>query len=378
MKNNMLLILMTCILVSISVHAEKESPNKNVDKNMDRFFEKIIKGASIPGIAIAKITNNEVTFIKTYGYANIENKILVTKDTMFNIASISKPIMGVTLLQLVDKDKLALDTNINNYLPFKIDNPSTSSEKITLRHLATHTSGINDYYDPESFSKNKDSDVSLQNHVRSLLMKDGSKYESGKYYSKRLPGKNRDYSNLAAGLAGYLVEATTGISLAKYSQQTLFDSLLMKNTAWLLDGLDLSNVAVPYTLTDKGLFKSYPHIGNPQYPDGGIRSSIRDLSTFMVALLKNRDRNENKLLSDTTYKEMLELQLEKEISTTQRFFWSDNKMGLTGHMGSDPGVFTAFYFDSQSNDGIIILMNTDMTKKSADAMKEIAVELINL
>jgi CubicO group peptidase (beta-lactamase class C family) len=369
---------MTFVLLTINVHAENVSLNKNVDNNRDIFFEKIIKDASIPGIAVAKVTNNEVTFLKTYGYANIENKTLVTKDTMFNIASISKPIMGVTLLQLVDKDKLALDININNYLPFKIDNPSTSSEKITLRHLATHTSGINDYYDPDSFAKNKDSDVSLQNHLKSLLMKDGSKYDNGKYYSKRLPGKDRDYSNLGAGLAGYLVEATTGISLAKYSQQTLFDSLYMKNTAWLLGGLNLDNIAVPYAITDRGLFQPYSHIGNPQYPDGGIRSSISDLSTFMIALLKNSDHNGNKLLSDTTYKEMLELQLEKEISTTQRFFWSDNKMGLTGHMGSDPGVFTAFYFNPQSNDGIIILMNTDMTKKSADAMKEIAVELMNL
>lgn len=378
MKINTILILMTFVVLTINVHAENVSLNKNVDNNRDIFFEKIIKDASIPGIAVAKVTNNEVTFLKTYGYANIENKTLVTKDTMFNIASISKPIMGVTLLQLVDKDKLSLDININNYLPFKIDNPSTSSEKITLRHLATHTSGINDYYDPDSFAKNKDSDVSLQNHLKSLLMKDGSKYDNGKYYSKRLPGKDRDYSNLGAGLAGYLVEATTGISLAKYSQQTLFDSLYMKNTAWLLGGLNLDNIAVPYAITDRGLFQPYSHIGNPQYPDGGIRSSISDLSTFMIALLKNSDRNGNKLLSDTTYKEMLELQLEKEISTTQRFFWSDNKMGLTGHMGSDPGVFTAFYFNPQSNDGIIILMNTDMTKKSADAMKEIAVELMNL
>jgi CubicO group peptidase (beta-lactamase class C family) len=378
MKCNAVLVLTILFLTSVNVHAEKISLNKKELNNKDIFFENIVNDASIPGVAVAKITNSEVTFLKTYGYANVENKTLVTEDTMFNIASISKPIMGVSLLQLVDKNKLALDTNINNYLPFKIDNPSISNEKITLRHLATHTSGINDYYDPDSFEKNKDSNISLEYHLKSLLMEDGSKYRKGKYYLNQAPGEDRKYSNLGAGLAGYLVEATTGISLAKYSQQTIFDSLYMKNTAWLLNGLNLDNVAVPYSITEQGEFQSYDHTGNPQYPDGGIRSSIRDLSTFMTALLKNSDINGNKLLSDETYKEMFKLQLKEEISTTQRFFWSDNQMGLTGHMGSDPGVFTAFYFNTQSRDGIIILMNIDMNKNSADAMKKIAYELMTL
>jgi CubicO group peptidase (beta-lactamase class C family) len=370
-------MLTALFLTSAIVHAEKISPNKKKLNNKYIFFENIIIYASIPGVAVARITNSEVTFLKAYGYANIESKTLVTEDTMFNIASISKPIMGVSLLQLVDKNKLALDANINNYLPFKIDNPSISGEKITLRHLATHSSGINDYYDPDSFEKNKDSNVLLGTHLKSLLMKNGSKYGNGKYYLNQSPGEDRKYSNLGAGLAGYLVEATTGISLAKYSQQTLFDSLFMKNTAWLLDGLNLDNIAVPYSITDQGIFQSYDHIGNPQYPDGGIRSSIKDLSKFMTALLKNSDKNGNRLLSDETYKEMFQLQLKKEISTTQRFFWSDNQMGLTGHMGSDPGVFTAFYFNTQTNDGIIILMNIDMNKDSADAMKKIAYELMS-
>jgi len=377
MKYNTILILTTLFLTSVNAHAENKSLNKRAHNN-NIFFENIIKDASIPGVAVAKITNGEVTFIKAYGYANIENNTLATEGTMFNIASISKPIMGVSLLQLVDKNKLALDTNINNYLPFKIDNPSISGEKITLRHLATHTSGLNDYYDPASFEKNKDSNVLLESHLKSLLMKDGSKYSNGKYYLNQSPGEDRKYSNLGAGLAGYLVEATTGISLAKYSQQTLFDSLHMKNTAWLLTGLNIDNIAVPYSITDQGVFQSYDHIGNPQYPDGGIRSSIRDLSNFMTAILNNSDIHGNKLLSDETYKEMFQLQLKKEISTTQRFFWSDNEMGMTGHMGSDPGVFTAFYFNTQNKDGIIILMNIDMNKNSADAMKKIAYELMNL
>ena len=123
-------------------------------------------------------------------------------------------------------------------------------------------------------------------------------------------------------------------------------------------------------------FLPYPHFGNPQYPDGGIRTSIKDLSRFVVSLLGNSDNAGNKILSDEMYKEMFKLQLNTEISEDQRFFWRDNKMGLTGHMGSDLGVLAALYFDPESKNGLIILMNRGVDDKAASAMKKIATKLM--
>lgn len=373
---------------------------------LEEYIPALMSESAIPGLAIARIKNSQTVLMQTYGKANIETGEPVTTDTLFNLASISKPVMGLVLLQLVDQDKLNLDQDINSYLPFKVDNPHTANEIITLRHLVSHSSGIADYYDIHSYTENRDPDTSLEQHLKSLLVADGSLYQQGSHFLVQQPGTQRQYSNLAAGLAGYLVEATTGISLATYSKQQLFPSLGMTLSSWQLHDLSLKNIAVPYEIeqcvpylpritgiscadtespglneligryinppAEAKYFRPYPHFGNPQYPDGGLRSSIQELSLLLVGILTNQDQSGQPLLSDAMYNEMFKLQLPPAVSDNQRFFWRDNSMGLIGHMGSDLGVFTALYFDPVSKDGFIILMNRGMDSKAAEAMKNIA------
>lgn len=362
--------------------------------------------AAIPGLAIAKISEGN-SKIYTFGKSNIARGESVSQDTLFNIASISKPIMGITLLQLVDTGLLDLDKNINDYLPFNIDNPKTTNEVITLRHLVTHTSGIADYYDTNSYAINQDANISLEAHLKSLLTPDGKLYNNGQYFLENSPGAKRKYSNLGAALAGYLVETSTGVSLANYSKQTLFKPLQMHQTSWLLNDLPLNAVATPYEVetcipflllcadtesekmnhmigeyfnppANSKHFHPYPHFGNPQYPDGGIRTSIKELSQFLVYLLDNKDSKGNQILSDNLYKEMFTLQLPEDISDSQRIFWRDNSLGLTGHMGSDLGVFSAMYFDTTSKTGYIIIMNRGVDAKAGNAMKKIFSKLTSI
>ncbi|WP_445357848.1 serine hydrolase domain-containing protein [Microbulbifer sp. ANSA002] len=374
--------------------------------NIEEFLPTIMKEAAIPGMAVSRVKDGKLVFQQVYGMADVESGEAVTQNTPFNIASISKPIMGVTLLQLVDNGNLELDRDINTYLPFKVDNPHIRGEKITLRNLASHTAGIADYYDYATYSENRDPEISLEQHLRSLLTKDGSLYNNGDHYLKSMPGKRRQYSNLSAGLAGLLVESAIGQTLADYSKDTLFHRLEMESASWKLNGMDLNSIAVPYKVEQcvpfVGLctddesskinyfvgefikppfeykkFHPYPHNGNPQYPDGGVRVSIADLSDFLLAVLHNRDKSGAKLLSDAMYEEMFRLQLPKSVSDSQRFFWRDRD-GLVGHMGSDLGVFTAMYFDPDRKDGFIILMNRGMDSKSAEAMRHIARRLVQI
>ncbi|WP_444923681.1 serine hydrolase domain-containing protein [Microbulbifer sp. DLAB2-AF] len=374
--------------------------------NIEEFLPTIMKEAAIPGMAVSRVKDGKLVFQQVYGMADVESGEAVTQNTPFNIASISKPIMGVTLLQLVDNGNLELDRDINTYLPFKVDNPHTRGEKITLRNLASHTAGIADYYDYATYSENRDPEISLEQHLRALLTKEGSLYNNGDHYLKSMPGKRRQYSNLSAGLAGLLVESAIGQTLADYSKNTLFHRLEMESASWKLNGMDLNSIAVPYKVeqcvpfvclcTDDESskinyfvgrfikppfeykkFHPYPHNGNPQYPDGGVRVSIADLSDFLLAVLHNRDKSGAKLLSDAMYEEMFRLQLPKSVSDSQRFFWRDRD-GFVGHMGSDLGVFTAMYFDPDRKDGFIILMNRGMDSKSAEAMRHIARRLVQI
>ncbi|MCO1334835.1 beta-lactamase family protein, partial [Microbulbifer sp. OS29] len=83
--------------------------------NIEEFIPAVMREAAIPGTAIARIEGGKLAFQRVYGMADIAAGKPATQETLFNIASISKPIMGVTQLQLVDDGKLELDRDINNY-----------------------------------------------------------------------------------------------------------------------------------------------------------------------------------------------------------------------------------------------------------------------
>jgi CubicO group peptidase (beta-lactamase class C family) len=400
----LLCLLPLCLLLVFWALAPRQVVSSDKSTSLDDFISALMEEVAIPGLAIAKISEGELALVETYGMANIATGESVDENTLFNIASISKPIMGLALLRLVGQGKLELDRDINDYLSFNVDNPHTTDEIITLRHLVSHSSGINDYYNYSSYADNEDSEISLQDHLKSIVTPAGKLYDDGRYFLEQKPGEAREYSNLAAGIAGQLVEEVSGISLAEYSKKTLFPSLGMTQTSWLLHDLDLSKIAVPYEVQQcipytlicantespklnfliGTIFKPpvkykqylpYPHFGNPQYPDGGIRTSIKELSLFLVYLLNNSDKLGNKLLSDAAYNEMFKLQLPADVSTRQRFFWRD-RAGLTGHMGSDLGVFSAMYFDLESKTGYIILMNRGVDSGSDAAMGKIAARLM--
>jgi len=367
----------------------------------NKCIEDIMLQFAIPGMALAKINQGEIEFTKTFGFANVAKGVEVNEDTLFHVASISKPIMGLSLLQLVDNGLLDLDEDINSYLPFEVRNPLFKDEKITLRHLASHTSGIKDFHDPTTFIANKDPKISLHRHLHSMLSIGGEKYEGGSYFFKQPPGFFRSYSNLASGLAGLLVESVTQMPLSQYSDEFTLKPLGADRAFWRLNDTDFDNIAVPYELNvclpDTEICTNgdnqklndfineyvdfspsnirliaYPHWGNPQYPEGGLRASIDSLAHLMVSILNNQKANGDTFLSPGTYAEMFHSQPNEKLDPRQRFFWREGRSGLIGHMGSDLGAFTAFYFDPHSKDGFIILINRSSDERLAAAMTLIA------
>jgi CubicO group peptidase (beta-lactamase class C family) len=366
--------------------------------SVENFIAAVMEEASIPGLAISVIKNNELVLLDGFGLANVEKNEPVKISTPFNLASISKPILGISLLRLQDKGFINIDNDINQYLPFVLDNPNIEGEKITLRHLASHSSGLYDAYDYEAFGHNKDSRVSLRDYVEQRLSAKGSAYENGYFYDNTQPGTSFRYNNLGASLAGLALETTTKMSLHAFSRREIFEPLGMKNTAWQLNQLSITDIAIPYKLEacipyvkicadESSLLMSYalgklfdppaeykaisalPHYGFPDYPAGGIRSSIEDLTLLIKAILNNGN-DKSKLLSDKSYQQMFQLALPESVAKGKRFFWQESH-GMIGHGGSNPGVLTYAFFDVKTKNAMIIIMN-----RSPDALTAWALERI--
>jgi CubicO group peptidase (beta-lactamase class C family) len=116
-------------------------------EELDRVLSDIAAARQLPGFGAAVVSADRVLFRRAYGFADLDKQIRYTPQSLHYIGSISKTLIGVSLMQLVERGRIRLDDDINLYLPFKITNPHFPRDVITIRHLATHTSTIRDRLD---------------------------------------------------------------------------------------------------------------------------------------------------------------------------------------------------------------------------------------
>jgi CubicO group peptidase (beta-lactamase class C family) len=163
------------------------------------------KNREQPAVSIGIVYDQDLIWAKGYGYANLAKKIPATPATAYRIASISKTFTAHALLQLRDAGKLQLDDPITKWIPeLKLSKIDPQSPAITIRHILTHTSGIPREVDGTYWN---DMNFPSREAMTPVLARMGVVWE---------PDKEWKYSNVALGLAGYIVEAASGEPYAEY------------------------------------------------------------------------------------------------------------------------------------------------------------------
>jgi len=363
------------IYILIGTRSYGQQANQGYEKSrisIDSIILKRMDDAQMVGLGAAIIIDNKLVWSKGYGYADRENKIPFTTSTIMNIASVSKTITGACLMKAVEQGKLSLDEDINSYLPFKIHNPFFPKEKITLRNLATHTSGLNDrfpFYTSDSLYVNgKDSQEALGDFLRNYFMPGGTHYSKENFLDHK-PGTFREYSNIGTALAGYIIEVRTGKRLNDYSREYLFKPLKMDDTGWFLSEINLKKHARLYQKQGDSSIKRIPLYGLTTYPDGGVRTSVSDLSHFFICLLNGGKFQNRQVLREKTVQEMLRFQFDDAhkpeniipAELNSGIFWSTKLGGKRiGHNGSDFGVRTFMLSDLKKEVAVIMFINTSL------------------
>lgn len=362
-----------------------QSFNKEIPKtSIDSFIQSKMNGAGIVGIGASIIIDKKLVWTNGYGYADKEAKVFFTPSTIMNIASISKTFTGVCIMKAVEEGKVSLDEDINNYLPFKVINPNFPSEKITLRHLATHTSSITDrqaVYESAYYYGGRIPEP-LGEFLKSYFTQDGKNYSKENFLNAK-PGTNREYSNIGAGLAGYIIELRTGKTLNEYAKKNIFKPLKMRNSGWALNEVDIAKHTKLYEKKGDSIVQIQLYEVTT-YPDGGVRTSIQELSKFFISLLNEGKYKKTTILKKETVEEMLRFQYTetnkpenvKLNKVNQGIFWA-TKLGATriGHNGSDPGVRTFMLSDLNKEFAIIVFFNTSLDEKGENVFFDIYEEL---
>jgi CubicO group peptidase (beta-lactamase class C family) len=346
-----------------SVH---EKPSSD---GLDRAIEARMKEVGLVGVGAAIIVHKKIVWTKGYGFADKGRGIPFTPETIMNIGSISKTFTGAALMHAVQEKKLSLDEDVNRYIPFKVSNPFFPDERITLRQLATHTSSVTDRWSvyESTYHYGGDSPESLEPFLKSYFTANGEHYSSDNFLNAR-PGRQREYSNIGAALAGYIVERAVGQKLNVYTKRHIFRPLRMKSSGWFLSEVDRDKHATLY-VAQSGMSIPIQLYGGTTYPDGGVRTSVAELSRFFAALLSEGEFDGARILSRESASEMLRLQFTDSskpdnVNPKEKnsgIFWQTKFNGTrVGHGGKDPGVITEMLADWSGDIGVIVFTNTSL------------------
>jgi CubicO group peptidase (beta-lactamase class C family) len=212
---NTLHIIVFSFIVTIKLNAQPLPDS--IIKKIDGFFEKWNNTTS-PGYAIGVVRNDSLIYAKGYGMANLEYGVAITPETIFHMASISKQFTAYSIVLLAKQGKLNLDDDIRKYLPWFPD----LKEKITIRHLLHHTSGIRDQWQLLAISGTRLDDVITQDHIVKVL----SKQQALNFK----PGEQYSYSNSGFTMLAEIVKSVTGQTLRQFTDSAIFKPLGMNNT----------------------------------------------------------------------------------------------------------------------------------------------------
>jgi CubicO group peptidase (beta-lactamase class C family) len=364
------------LIVFIALTLNLFSQDINTESDIDVFIEGQANRYHIPGIAVAVLKGKDIVFKKGYGWADLENKVPMSTTGVMNIASISKTITATAAMQLVEAGMLDLNTDINQYLDFKIRNPNHPETSITLKQILTHTSSINDGPNYRLGYECGDPNVSLEEWIKSYLSVQGKWYDAEDNFLKKAPDSVYQYSNVAFGLLGYIVEIVSGRPFHQYVKDKIFDPLEMHQSGYYLTDIDTDNLITPYmylgplqrNLSDQSdlplkHYNPYCRYSFWNYPDGLVRTSVEDLAHLAIAYMNAGKYKYHQLLSPQTIEMMhqpqLPVSLDEDGFQGLSWFHSSGLDPSWFHGGSDPGVSTRLYIDKENDLSVIVFQNAN-------------------
>lgn len=375
-------LLLFCNLLCYSFYPQAKD---SLIEKLTTELEQISERNHITGFSVAIVNSDSILYTHGFGFADKKNQKKYTSHTVQNIASISKTVIGLSLLKAQELGKLNLNDPINDYLSFKVINPHFPDQPITIRQLASHTSTIKDASQYESrgyilrnksnghakINKNFRSPDDLMGYalfLEKILSSNGEWYKK-KNFLKKKPGAIFEYSNIGAGLAALVLENAVGQSFPEFTKTYIFEPLQMSNTGWFLNDVDDSKHSKLYAQQNIEL-APYQLVN---YPDGGLITSSTDLGKYLSEVISGYS-GKGSLLNKESYKELFAPNLNDENHQKRSknayndeynmgIFMGMSATGQIGHSGGDPAVTTLMFFNSNTKIGKLLMANTELSKE---------------
>lgn len=272
--------LLFLIFFLISLYVPAQNSSDKLAFKVDSLANSAIKNQNIPGLSVVVVKDGKIEYVKGYGFANLEHRVPVKPETIFQAGSIGKQFTAFAIMLLVEDGKLSLDDRLTKFFP---DAPS-SWDSVTIRNLLTHTAGFEQNYDLD---------------LRADYTEDSLYQIFKKVPLKFAAGEKSEYSNMGYATLGFIISKTAGKFYGDFLKERIFDPLGM-STAMVISEADIvPNRAAGYDLVD-GEIKNQewvsPSINTTA--DGSLYMTTLDMAKWEAGL------NAQKLLKKESYEMM--------------------------------------------------------------------------
>ena len=333
----------------------------------ERLFSAWMEGQiayrGLPGIAVGVVHDQQLVWATGFGFADVANKVAMTPQTKFRMASHSKMFAAIAIMQLREEGKLRLDDPVQKYLPWLTAKPAGDDDgPITIEQLLSHVSGLQreagDHWSTNTFP--------TEDEIRKLYADRQAAFA---------PSVRWKYSNLAFAVAGLVVEQITGQKWADYVAKNIF---------------------IPLGMTESSVDRNVPGLTVPygrRMPDGsraiipfidargmaaatGVTSNVTDMAKFVSAQFRRGPRGGAQIVSSGSWREMHRARAVDETWVSGTGLGFDirriNDRSWVGHGGGYLGNTTQTFVQLDDKVGVIVLTNTN-DSNVGDILRQLAV-----
>ncbi|MFP6582915.1 MAG: serine hydrolase domain-containing protein [Candidatus Hydrogenedentota bacterium] len=319
-------------------------------ENMSRNLDMLVETEQIAGSVTLVSRHGKVVYFRENGFQYKEEDVPMSKDTIFRIASMTKPITSVALMMLFEEGAFLLDDPISNWLP-EYANPMVAikapdnervaspyklvpaNKAITVRHVLTHTAGLANSYRGMTRELLREANADFERTtVEAAIRRQGS------VPLNFHPGEAWEYGG-ATSICGVLVELISGMTLDEFFKVRIFEPLGMTDTYFNIPEEKVSRQTALYNPTDDGtiaLTRAAEYVEPHEYFSGagGLASTASDYWKFCQMLLNGGEFNGTRLLSRRT----IDLMISNHVGDHAGWLMGDGyQFGLGFRILSDPG-----------------------------------------
>jgi CubicO group peptidase (beta-lactamase class C family) len=276
-------VLLACTTPRAAAFAQDQGA---LTRYVDSVANAAVSEHRTPGVSIAIVKNGRTVLAKGYGVADLENDVPATPETVYRIGSVTKQFTAAAIMRLVEQGKLSLDDTLQKFFP----NYPAQGNRVTVRHLLNHTSGIKSY---TSLGPKWQRLMRLDLAPDSLV----ALFASEPFDFK--PGDEWRYDNSGFFLLGMIVEKLSGKTYGQYRQDEFFTPLHLTGTIYCDHAPIIKHRAQGYAPPPDGAFTNAAPLSMTQpYAAGSLCSTVTDLAAWTIAL------SSGKVVSPASYQRM--------------------------------------------------------------------------